>query len=312
MKISNKFYFVLLTIGCFTARAQAQVQVLEKNVLDKIKDGNTHVIVKSLIFPDAQQYADVFEKYWTVTKGIDVVEANKLMGNLVEGDTYFSLEAEKITSNYGTAIFMYLNLWQPSKKMLRDKKFKINHEDALAHIQLSVDIDAVKDVYFNSVDFNLDGDNHFYHWNPGLLKNYLQLLCTELKTGKKTDYHDDMTDKSKIKDLSAKTLYYPEDNLYKMGVFVKAGKTVDTKDLFDSYKFNYKVISDKDLGEKILKDDEEFYYFLFIRDSGSKLLLVVNSRTGDVIYSRFSSAVFGAKNVSGGDLKDLYKAASKN
>ncbi|MGZ3751989.1 MAG: hypothetical protein ACXVIY_09020 [Mucilaginibacter sp.] len=312
MKRTSKFYLALLVAGCLINRTHAQVRVLEKNVLAKIKDGNTHVILGSLTFPDAQSYADVFEKYWTVTKGIDVIEADKVAGNLVEGDSYFSLEAEKITSNYGTAIFMYLNLWQPTKKMLRDKKFKINHEEALAHIQLSVDIDAVKDIYFNSVNFNLDGDNHFYHWNPGLVKNYLQLLCSELQLGKKTDYHDDMTDKSRIKDLSTKTLYYPEDNLYKMGMFVKAGKTVDTKDLFDGYKFNYKVISDKELGEKILKDDEHFYYFLFIRDSGSKLLLVVDSHTGDVIYSRFSSAVFGAKNVSGGDLKDLYKAANKN
>ena len=297
---------------CFFTYAKGQVRVLEKDVLGKIKNGKTHVIVKSQVFPDEETYADVFKKYFTITQGVDVIAADDVVGNLVAGDTYFSLEAEKITSNYGTAIFMYLNLWQPTKKMLKDKKFKINHEDALAHIQLSLDIDAVKDVYFESVSFNLDGDNHFYHWNPGLLKNYLQLLCTELKTGKKTDYHDDMTDKSRIKDLSTKTLYYPEDNLYKMGMFVKAGKTIDTKDLFDDYKFNYKVISDKELGEKILKDDEQFYYFLFIRDSGSKLLLVVDSHTGDIIYSRFSSAVFGAKNVSEGDLKDLYKAANKN
>lgn len=294
-------------------QAKAQVQVLEKDVLNKIKNGKTHIIVKSLVFPHVDEYTDAFKKYFTVTNGVDLVAEDNVVGNLVDGDTYFSLEGEKITSNYGTAIFVYLNLWQPTKKMLKDKKFKISHEDALAHIQLSVDIDAVKGLYLsNSMDFNLDGDGHFYHWNPGMLKNYLQLLCAELKTGKKTDFHDDITDKTQIKELAAKTLYYPEDNLYKMGMLVKAGKTVDTKDLFNDYKFNYKVISDNDLGEKILTGDEQFYYFLFIRDSGNKLLLVVNSQTGEIIYSRYSSAVFGAKNAGSGDLKDLYKVVNKN
>lgn len=311
MKIMYKLCFAILVSLCFVNGVKAQVRILEKDALDKIKNGKTHVIVRSQSFPDAMLYADVFEKYFTVTKGVDLITGDEVVGNLVAEDSYFSLEAQKITSNYGTAIFVYLNLWQPTKKMLKDKKFKINHEDALAHIQLSVDIDAVKEVYGNSMDFNFDGDNHFYHWNPGILKNYLQLLCAELKSGKKTDFHDDITDKSQIRDLSTKTLYYPEDNLNKMGVFVKAGKTVDTKDLFDDYKFNYKVVSDKELGEKILKDDEQFYYFLFIRDSGSKLLLVVNSRTGDIIYSRYSGAVFGPKNVNSGDLKDLYKAVNK-
>lgn len=314
MSVTRRFLLATIAVAfCFSIKSKAQVQVLEKDVFDKIQNGKTHVIVKSLVFPQVDEYTDVFKKYFNVTQGVDLIAEDNLVGNLVEGDSYFSFEAEKITgSSGGTAIFVYCNLWQPTKKMLKDKKFKIYHEEALAHIQLSVDVEAVKEIYTNNMDFNLDGDGHFYHWNPGLLKNYLQLLCAQLKTGKKTDFHDDMTDKSQIKALSTKTLYYPDENLNKMGMFVKAGKTVDTKDLFDDYKFNYKVISDKDLSDKILANEEEFYYFLFIRNSGSKLLLVVNSRTGEVIYSRYSKAVFAIKNVNSGDLKDLYKTVNKN
>jgi hypothetical protein len=311
MSILKKIYLPLIAMICFLSQTKAQVQVFEKDVLDKIKNGKTHVIVKSQVFPDADEYADVFKKYFTVTQGVDFIAEDDVVGNLVAGDTYFSLEAEKITGSSGaTVIFVYFNLWQPTQKMLKDKKFKIGHEYALAHIQVSIDLEAVKSIYSNSLDFNLDGDGHLYHWNPGLIKNYLQQLCEVLKSGKKVDFHDDVTDKAKLKELSTKTLYCPEDNFNKMGTFVRAGKTVDVKDVFEDYKFDYKTISDKDIGEKILNDKEPFYYIIFLRNSTSKLIEVVNSQTGEVIYSRYDRSMF-IPNLKSGDLKDLYKAVKK-
>jgi hypothetical protein len=315
MQLKNKSYYIIILLFLFfLPQSKAQVQILEKNVLEKIQNGHTHVIVNELHFPQSDEFLEVFKKYWTVTKGVDFVASDNVIGNMVEGDTYFSLEALKITGgNGGTAMFVYINLWQPTPKMLKDKKFKIGHEDALAHIQLSIDVDAAKDIFIHNkdLDFNFDGDGHFYHWNPGLLKNYLQLLCVQLKTDKKTDFHDDVTDKTQMKNLSATILYCPEDNLNKMGMLVKAGKKVDIKDVFEDYKYSYKSISDKELGEKILTDSEVFYYILFVRNSTSKLIAVVNSRTGEIIYQRYDKSM-SIQNLKSGDLKDLYKTINKN
>jgi hypothetical protein len=152
----------------------------------------------------------------------------------------------KTNSRGAMGLFIYLNLWQPTKKMLKDKKFNIYHENALAHIQISTSADN----FVHGFDFNFDGEGHLYHWNPGLIKNYLQLLAIELKSGKKTNFQDDVTDKTQIKQLRTKTLYFPESNINKMGMFMAQGKTVDKKDLFDDYKFNYKVLPEDELGEK--------------------------------------------------------------
>jgi hypothetical protein len=312
MKSKSTAVFIILFSLFFFNTAKAQVQVLEKDVLEKIQNGHTHVVVKDPNSKLAGEFLESFKKSWTVTKGVDMIAYDNLVGNLVEGDNYFSMETLTFTSSYGKAIYAFFNLWQPTKRMLKDKKIKVNHEDALARIQLSIDIDAIKELYFtDEINPESGAKGHVFHWNPGLLKNYLQMLCAELKTGKKTNYQDEKTNKTLIKELSGKTLYYPEDNLNKIGFFLKSG-TVDTKDLFDEYKFKYKVISDDELGGKIMADSEEFYYFLFVRISGSKLLLVVNSHTGEIIYSRFSSAMFSAKNVNKGDLKDLYKTINKN
>ncbi len=314
MKIICKLYFVLLLVACSGIAAHAQVQVLEKGVLEKIQNGHTHVVVSDIHFPTSSEFLSVFKSYWTLTKGVDFISANDLPGNLIAGDTYFSLETLRVTGSYGgSAMFIYLNLWLPTEKALKDKKFKVGHEDPMAHILLSADVETILHGYFADKDFGFDFDarGHIYHWNPGILKNYLQLLAFDLKTSKKIDSQDDITDYSQLKLLKGQTLYCPEDNLNKMGTFVKVGKTVDIKDVFEDYKFNYQSISDKDLGEKIMAAKEPFYYLLFVRNSTSKLIVVVNSITGEIIYSRYDKSM-SIPNLKSGDLKDLYKTINKN
>jgi len=310
----NKSFFFTVILLFFFIQLKAQVIIFEKNTLEKIQNGETHIIVGDPHFPHADEFLEVFKKYWTITKGVDYIAKENLTGNMVAGDTYFSLEANVVTgSNGGGNIYVYLNLWQPTSKALKDKKYKISHEAGLAHVVLSVDVSTMVDSYFGAknLKFDFDGGGHFYHWNAGFLKNYLQMLVTQIKTGRKFDYHDDITDKSQLGLLKNQTLYCPEDNLNKMGTFVKIGKMNDIKDIFEDYKFNYKSISDSDLGEQIMKDTEPFYYLLFVRNSNSKLVLVINSRTGELVYSRHSTSM-SAANLKSGDVKDIYKVVKKD
>ena len=314
MKQSKFFYLSLLVFICFAARTRAQVEILEKNVTEKIKNGHTHVIVSDVHFPNSEQFLSIFKQYWTLSKDVDFVSVKDLPANIVAGDNYFVLETLRLTGFSGSsAMFIYLDLWLPNGKALKDKKFKIDHGDQMAHVLLSADLGTILSGYFASQDFGYDFDagGHIYHWNPGILKNYLQLLSARLQIGKKDDYHDDITNKEQLKLLKNQTLYCPEDNLHKMGTFVKEGKTVDIKDVFEDYKFSYKSISDHDLGQKILDEKSPFYYLLFIRNSTSKLIAVVNSVTGEIIYERYDKSM-SIQNLKSGDLKDLYKAINKN
>ena len=315
MGIIKRICVVLLMLFVFISQTKAQVKVLEKDVLGRIQNGHSHIVVSDVNFPNAEQFLTVFKEYWLLTKGVDLVSIKDLPGKLVEGDSYFSLELLKERGFSGsTSIHIYLNLWLPNNKALKDKKFKIDHEVPLAHILLSADLETVLHGYFESKDFGYDfhAEGHIYHWNPGILKNYIQLLSARLKTGKKDDYENDITDQGQLKLLKTQTLYCPEDNLHKMGTFVKEGKTVDLKEVFEDYKFNYKSISDKDLGQKILEEKQPFYYLLFIRNNTSKVIAVINSTTGEVIYSRYSTSMTSIPNLKSGDLKDLFKTINKN
>lgn len=314
MPLIKKLFFTTLLIVGFLIHAHAQVEVLEKNVLEKIQKGNSHIVVTSLDFPQSEQFLTVFKKYWTLTKSVDLISVNDLPASLVTGDSYFILQTLRLTGTSGaSAIFIYLDLWLPDAKASTKKKFKVENGTELAHVILSADLGTILNGYFQSKDFGYDFDagGHIYHWNPGILKNYLQLLTARLQTGKKDNYHDDITNKDQLKLLMGQTLYCPEDNFHKMGIFVKNGKTVDVQDVFHDYKFNYKTISDHDLGEKILNEKEPFYYLLFTRNSTSKLIAVVNSTTGEIVYERYDKGM-SIPNLKSGDLKDLYKTINKN
>jgi len=107
--------------------------------------------------------------------------------------------------------------------------------------------------------------------------------------------------------LKNQTLFCPDDNFHKMNAFNAAdGKeTIHPDEIFQDYKFSYKILSNKELEDKLLADSEPFYYLLFLRNSSAKMVGIVNSRTGEIIYCRYHKLLAFALNP--GDLKEIYK-----
>jgi len=304
MKSKNKcYYFIIIFLLVFSQKTTAQVEVFVKNALEKISGGHSHVIL-DLNSPQASEFSQVYKKYWTLTQGVDFIDSRKLQENLVAGDSYFSLETSMVSyGGSGTVIFYYLNLWVPKEKALKKvDEFDIQDEISIAHIQLSVHGDIGKRTAWP----NFGADKNINNWNPGILKNYLQQLSSVIKTGKKF-LSDDITNKTQLKLLKDQTLYCSEDDFYLLGTLGKVGKLdgAQMEKLFDGYKSSYKIITSQELGDKILADSEQFYYFLYVHGTdGGKLMLVVNSRTGELLYSR--SEISFSHNIKSGDLKDLY------
>jgi hypothetical protein len=81
------------------------------------------------------------------------------------------------------------------------------------------------------------------------------------------------------------------------------------KELFSDYELKYKIIPTKELNDRVLEDKEEFYYLMYVKSSSFKYVSVVNSRTGECIYSKFNT---GAYNLKSGDIKDLSKKIKKS
>ncbi|WP_179335018.1 hypothetical protein [Winogradskyella costae] len=137
-----------------------------------------------------------------------------------------------------------------------------------------------------------DGNSYKYIKNPssynfhlGYIKNYFQILNNKLTDNESLKIRDDIKNKDKLKELKSKTLYVPNWLLKEYSTFkLMVTKVLKSEELFEDYKYDYKVLSNEELNSKILNKDD-FYYLMHTSYNGEKVITIINSLTGDVIYS---------------------------
>ncbi|WP_316799036.1 hypothetical protein [Pedobacter frigidisoli] len=303
----KRFALLLLTVASFSVNAQ--VSIFDAKKLSKIKEGKTYIMVQSIKFPGASQYLEQAQKNWTLSKGIDFLSPDH-QSTLSPNDSFLALEAVTMRSNNITNIYYSLSLSTLKEKYFTGNRLlrKSDHEPVAA-VALSPDEKAfdVKS-FFKNNDF--DGGGLLYNWSPGMLHNYLSQITNLLSAGKNVTTRDDIANKAQLAKLTTQNLYVPDFNLIRFSPFVgKLEKTADEERLFDDYKYPYKVITKAELDKMITSSDEPAYYLLFVKDSSSKIVCVVNSKTGETIYSTSKSLSY---NLKSGDIKDLSKQIEKS
>src|SRR5690606_28263853 len=91
--------------------------------------------------------------------------------------------------------------------------------------------------------------------------------------------------KDKMQKLKTETLYVPDYIFIKRNKFKGTeSERFEEKELMEGYKFPYKIVSIEELNSKIL-NGEEFLYLSYIRSNTDKFISVINSKTGEVIYT---------------------------
>ncbi|MBP2834289.1 hypothetical protein J8281_19065, partial [Aquimarina sp. U1-2] len=78
--------------------------------------------------------------------------------------------------------------------------------------------------------------------------------------------------------------------------------TITPEKQFKDYDFQYKVVSNNELNTKIL-NKENIYYLMYTRFNQIKILSIINSLSGDVIYMTQENS----HNVKPKDLKQISK-----
>lgn len=206
--------------------------------------------------------------------------------------------------NYSTT-HIYLELWtcednyfQSTKK----KDFADKNKVQVARIELFTDFMALSDpdLLFQS---DYDGNGHIRNWGPGILKNQLQALIGFLNKNEPRKLFPAINNPTEIAKLKKEVLYVPDYVLIKFNKFTgnEAEKHTE-KDVFEDYKFKYKLLSTAELNQKIVTDKTPFYYLIYIKSSTDKYITVFNSVTGEIIYSKYSPMSY---NIKSGDLKNI-------
>ena len=211
-----------------------------------------------------KDFTDVINKYWTITK-FNIITADEITKNLSTENIFFT-ESSTISSGFNgpgsaSSSFGYM-MWSPRQKMVdRGKEIK------------NLDISFVEPYY----EIKIEGD----YWYAGFFKNFLQQMQDYMKTYLANGKAEDVADPSKIAELKNATLYVPKY------VMDKASDDKTPEKLFSKYPNKYEMISSEDLNKKILTGENIYYLLTCIYGLNCKIINVVNSQTGQIVYSSF-------------------------
>ena len=304
-----------------TFNANSQIAITNVSEINKIKNGTTYIAMKDPNSETVKEYVNVFKSNWTISK-IEFIKYSEIekfispensfltIGGYetnVQFTTLYENGSRKNGINYSNT-HLYLELWTCDEKYFQSKKKKkkFGNSDKIqvARIELFTDFETLSDPdkLFQS---DYDGNGHIRNWGPGILKNYIQSLMSYLNKGENHSLYSGILNSKEMKNLKKEVLYVPEYILTKFNKFTgDETKKHDEKDIFDDYKLKYKLISTNELNQKILEGKESFYYLIYIKSSTDKYISVVNSLTGEIIYSKYTPVSY---NIKSGDLKDLQK-----
>jgi hypothetical protein len=152
-------------------------------------------------------------------------------------------------------------------------------------------------------DFEKEEEPNSYNFNLGYIRNYFQALNEKLLKSENFKVRDGVINKTKLNELKNQTLFAPDWILKQYSVTTRDLKKIeDPEELFSKYEYKYEVVPNEVLNSKIL-DGEDFYYFNYTQFNDDKILSVIHSITGEIIYLNSDSSF----NVKDSDLKKISK-----
>lgn len=305
---------------------------LKESQFDLVKNSTTYFIV-----PNQLNYEEIqknIQQIWSLNEitfvSQDEYEENKYeyvsAGNsvirIVKGDGVHGIERTK-TTNFGTpaqrtstqiiklglnfkfAMFYYQNVEKNKKDEIKIKSFRVAEIYFTPSIKYRINAFGATKLLWKkrNTDFDMTKEPDSYNFNIGYIRNYFQALNEKLLKGENFKVRDGVKNKLKLKDLNNQTLFAPDWILKQYSFITRDLKKIATpEELFKKYDYEYKVISNNELNSKIL-DGEDFYYFMYTQFNDYKILSVIHSITGEIIYLTEDKSF----NVKDSDLKDISK-----
>lgn len=159
------------------------------------------------------------------------------------------------------------------------------------------------DGFYNYTDIS---PNYLRNYKLGYLKNYFSLFSTKLLANTLQDGYADFENKAELMKLKTQKLYIVENVKQKNLGFNRDDR--DLNELTSDYQYPKLFLSEEELNAKILAG-EEFYYLFYNQDNSKKIISVVNSKSGELIYNTLERMSFVIKDK---DFKELNKVISKS
>lgn len=320
--MKTKLLFAAILCAVCTTLCSAQVSVsktsrgglkeLKQKDLDLVKSKKTLFVVDDF---DLEDFREIAKEAWKVTpfELVSREEFQKDKESKYINDTYAIFEMNghvmsKTTKSGATVDYLYVYMLYYYPSDIKQKKKKLDYDrNEIAAIYFGGNTESMWNIIRSGKFGTLTED--MYNYQIGYLKNYLQNINDHLANNESTWMYDTDYDKVKIKALAKSTLYIPEYLKVKSIWGYKDEERANPDELFKDYDYKYEFISDDALNSKILKGGtEDFYYLMYTKINGQKLVTVINGRTGEIIYKDYQTMSYSLKPK---DLKALSKAIKK-
>ncbi|CAM3458798.1 DUF4835 domain-containing protein [Flavobacterium longum] len=302
----NFFIFTLFLAVTFGVYGQVSVgrssigpfKDFRKGEYDLIKSKHTIFVVDDFSVADFDKIAKgvwTITPYTVVTRAIFendrekyITESNAIM--LVEGYVRTVTSSSGMTTEY---VYVNYGYFYPTD-IKKNKKNELKYDrNEIASVFLSGDSATMWELIRTA---NFGDLNKMYNYRLGYFKNYLQYINDLLRDKDYAFAYDKSYDKKEIKALATATLYVPDYMKTKSVWGYKDEERANPDELFKKYDFKYQFIDDATLNEKILAGGkEDFYYLMYTRVNGQKIISVINGRTGKIIYKDYQTMSYSIK-----------------
>lgn len=316
--MKTKQYLAALAFTTAALLSKGQIAISNIEEIAKVKKGTTYVAMKNPASEKAKAYIDVLKSTWTLSK-VEFIKYSEIPKYIAPDASFLTISgyetntqftklyqsgASKNGINYSST-HIYLELWTCENKYFestKKKEFADKNKVQVARIELFTDFPALSnpDLLFQS---DYDGDGHIRNWGPGILKNQIQALTFFLNKNEPRKLFAGIENPAEVAKLKKDVLYVPDYVLIKFNKFTGNESEKQTeKEVFEDYKFKYKLLPVAELNQKILNDKVGFYYMIYIKSSTDKYITVINSLTGEIIYTKYTPVSY---NIKSGDLKNI-------
>ncbi len=320
----KKFFLLTLNLSLilfgFATTSTAQMSISNSEDIEAFKKGTTYFGVDDPNTEKAQEYIKILKENWTFNP-IEVIPISDLPKYYAPENSYFTIGLIDKNMSYTRTVttpdfrdvkitnlpiyHQYFELWKFNDKYFEKEPSKRSRKDRyvtqLARLEIFMDDYTLRNPY-TIFQTDYSDENHLRNWGPGIFKNQIQELQKLLAKGENDGLFSKIYEKDKIQKLKEETLYVPDYIFVKRNKF-KGDETerFEEKELMENYKLIYQVISTEKLNSKIL-NGEEIYYLSYIRSNTDKFISIINSKTGEVIYSLYRPVSY---NFSDKDMKIL-------
>lgn len=257
---------------------------------EAFKKSTTYFVIPPFDTEKKETYESLLKNIWSVTP-IKVISSKEFENLKTDVDkSLIRFKGTKFTDENGGQTFYYnfkVVMFYISKKgeliekEISTAEFNIKYEAYIDIVKKRFDMNALAD-YMNK-------NNYYHNYSLGYIKNYLTCIHDYLATNTPRQYKNKDMDLVELKKIKNDTLFIMD--------CIKDHPDFNLDETFAKTKFKYKIISMKELNDKIMTSEKPFHYLNYERLGYLKTINIINSKSGKTIYNNFAYMGFKPKNL---------------